>query len=150
MQIVPASSSDAPTLTALAFAAKRHWGYPEAWIEQWRDELTFTAENIVGHPTFKVIADHATIGVYQLKIEEVAAELTDLWVHPSAMGRGVGRLLVEHAESTARGLGCTRLHLASDPHAEAFYLRLGLRRYGAQDASMDHRPRVLPLLEKRL
>ena len=150
MQIVPATPSDATTLTALAFAAKRHWGYPEAWIEQWRDELTFTAAKIVGHSTFRAIEDHTIIGVYRLEIEAAEVELTDLWVLPAAMGRGVGRLLVEHAEFTARGLGCTRLHLASDPHAEAFYLRLGFRQHGTQDATMDGQSRVLPLLEKRL
>jgi hypothetical protein len=30
--------SDAPELTKIAFAAKRHWDYPEEWIDLWADE----------------------------------------------------------------------------------------------------------------
>jgi hypothetical protein len=40
MHIVRAKPEDAANLTGIAFAAKRHWGYPENWIESWRDLLT--------------------------------------------------------------------------------------------------------------
>jgi hypothetical protein len=39
MQIVRAKPEDAETLTEIAHAAKRHWDYPERWIEAWRDIL---------------------------------------------------------------------------------------------------------------
>ena len=29
-------------LTQIALAAKRHWGYPERWIEIWSSQLTFS------------------------------------------------------------------------------------------------------------
>jgi hypothetical protein len=32
MQILRANPDDAATLTEIAFAAKRHWGYPELWM----------------------------------------------------------------------------------------------------------------------
>jgi GNAT superfamily N-acetyltransferase len=150
MQIVPADPSDAATMTAIALAAKRHWHYPEAWIETWRDDLTFTPEGIGAHPTYQLVEDDSALAVYRLKIDGSDAELIDLGGRPSAMGRGMGRQLFQHAEHTARLHHCTRLHLASAPHAEAFYLHLGLQRFGEQNAQMDHLPRVLPLLEKRL
>lgn len=38
--------AEASILTDIAFAAKRHWGYPEAWIAQWRSALTITPQQI--------------------------------------------------------------------------------------------------------
>lgn len=147
MEIIPARPADAPTLTAIAHAAKRHWGYPESWIKAWRAELTFTPEGILDHPTFQAVDNDNTLGVYSLNLDGINAELNDLWIHPSAMGRGIGRALFEHAQSTAQSLGATRLHLASDPHAEPFYLHLGMTRFGEKDATIEGHPRVLPLLE---
>jgi len=36
-----ADTSDAPFLTQISFASKRHWQYPEEWIEKWREVLDF-------------------------------------------------------------------------------------------------------------
>ena len=38
--------ADARGLSTIVIAAKRHWGYPDEWIELWRRELTVTPENI--------------------------------------------------------------------------------------------------------
>jgi hypothetical protein len=35
MPIVRAKPDDAAVLTDIAFAAKRHWGYPKSWVESW-------------------------------------------------------------------------------------------------------------------
>jgi GNAT superfamily N-acetyltransferase len=136
-----------PTLTAIALAAKQHWGYPASWIDAWRPELTFTPEEILAHPTFQAVESGVSLGLYPLIINADHAEINDLWVLPSAMGRGIGRNLFEHAQATARSLGATRLHLASDPHAEPCYLHLGMTRFDERDATMEGTPRVLPLLE---
>ena len=29
--------ADAARLTEIAFAAKRHWAYPESWVARWRE-----------------------------------------------------------------------------------------------------------------
>ena len=44
--------ADAPVLTRVAHAAKRHWGYPEEWIRTWCGDLTVTAEYIEHHPIY--------------------------------------------------------------------------------------------------
>jgi hypothetical protein len=46
MQIVRAKPQEAEALTEIAHAAKRHWGYPEPWIQNWRDILTMRPEFI--------------------------------------------------------------------------------------------------------
>ncbi|HVU33181.1 MAG TPA: GNAT family N-acetyltransferase [Opitutaceae bacterium] len=141
---------DADVLTSIAFAGKRHWGYPEAWIRQWTEVLTLTPEFVATHPTYGAIAQGIVIGFYSLTVTSDGAELEHLWVLPAAMRRGVGRRLFQHAEATARRHGAARLFIISDPHAEGFYRRMGACWCGEQPASMDGTPRVLPILEKEL
>jgi GNAT superfamily N-acetyltransferase len=56
--------------------------------------------------------------------------LEDLWVLPAYIGRGVGRRLFRHAASQARMQGADAFELDADPHAEAFYQRMGCRVIG--------------------
>ena len=44
VDVLPATPEDADALTRIAFAAKRYWGYPESWLQHWRDSLTITPE----------------------------------------------------------------------------------------------------------
>ena len=39
-----ARPEEANELTRIALAAKRHWGYPERWMEIWRPQLTFSID----------------------------------------------------------------------------------------------------------
>lgn len=146
-----ARPADAPFLTDVAHAAKRHWGYPEHWIAAWRDELTITAAAIREHTVFVARAadgpDAAILGFYVVSTAGASAVLEHLWVRPDVMGRGVGRALLAHGLREARTAGCTVLRIDSDPNAEGFYLRAGARRVGEVPAPMDGRPRVLPRLE---
>jgi hypothetical protein len=41
-----ATTEDAAELSAVALAAKKHWGYPPAWIELWRSDLAVLPEQI--------------------------------------------------------------------------------------------------------
>ena len=150
MHIRPAKPDEAAVLTDIAHAAKRHWGYPEAWIARWRDNLTLSAEYIRAHPTFVACESSAALGVCALEIEGPNAHVEHLWVLPSAMGRGVGRLLFLHAETIAHAAGARTLHIVSDPHAEGFYRRLGAHVHGLEPATMDGHSRCLVCLLKPL
>lgn len=145
-----AQPADASVLTAIAHAAKRHWGYPEAWIARWTDSLTLTPDYFGRHPVVLARAGEAIVGFYALRFAADAAQLDHLWVLPAAMGQGLGRALFTHAASAARQQGATRLWVESDPYAEGFYQHLGMVRFGGVPAAMDGQPRILPWLEKRL
>lgn len=150
MELIRATSGDAETLTRIAHEAKRHWGYPEAWIERWRDELTIRPDWLWLHPATVAVVDDAAVGFNGLEIEGRTARLSHLWVRPSVMGRGIGRTLFRDAEIAARSHGCAELVFESDPNAEGFYLRMGAARIGEIPASMDGRARVLPVFRKIL
>lgn len=64
---------------------------------------------------------------------EPAAAVHRLMVHPSQQGRGLAKMLMLHAETVARELGCRSIRLDSflqNPAAMALYPRLGYRRTG--------------------
>jgi len=146
MQITRAKPQDADALTEIAHAAKRHWGYPERWIESWRDILTMRPEFIAENVAYAAIEDDRAVGFYLLTTEYDGMHLDHLWIVPHAMGRGIGRALFAHAVEQARGLGHRTLRIEADPNAEGFYARMGARRVGTTVTTVENQPRELPLL----
>ena len=146
MKILRCIPDKASTLTAIAFAAKRHWGYPERWIESWRDLLTIEREFISNHETYAAVVDGQTIGFYALGRKGDGLDLLHMWVLPAAMRRGVGRSLFHHALERTKALGFRYLEIEADPNAEAFYQRLGARRIGTSIGKLEQQRRELPVL----
>lgn len=144
LHIRRARTRDATALTRIAHAAKRHWGYPEEWIALWRADLTLSAGFIDAHPVYAAWRGADIVGLYALSCDGAAVELEHMWVDPPHMGGGVGARLFAHAAATARALGGATLSIASDPHAEGFYRRMGARRIGeVASAPGDRRLPVL-------
>lgn len=145
--IVRAKESDATTLTQIAVTAKKHWGYPDDWIVRWADQLSVTPPYIAAHPVYACARHESIVGFYGLQCWEKDALLDHLWVLPSAMRGGLGRLLFQHASTVAKQQGARRMTIVGDPHAEGFYRRMGAIVYGREPAPMDDVVRFLPLLE---
>ena len=146
MQIIRAQPEDAEALTEIAHAAKRHWGYPEKWIESWRDILTMRPEFIANNVAYSAVEQGRPVGFYLLTTEEDGLHLDHLWIVPWAMGRGIGRALFEHAVAEAEMLGHGTLQIEADPNAEGFYTRMGARRVGQTVTELEGQRRELPLL----
>ena len=102
MHMVRAEPEDAAALTHIAFAAKQHWGYPEKWMQQWRESLTIRPEFISSSETYSAIIDGEPVGFYGLCSNGGQLRLEHLWVLPEAMGGGVGCALFAHALERAR------------------------------------------------
>jgi GNAT superfamily N-acetyltransferase len=145
-EIQRALQGDASILTRIAFAAKAHWGYPERWMERWREDLTITPEYVHQNEVHVAIAEGGPAGFYALVGEGRRVELEHLWVLPERMGEGVGRALFEHALRTAASLGAGVVGIEADPNAEGFYKRMGASHVGEIVYEIDGRERVLPLL----
>jgi ribosomal protein S18 acetylase RimI-like enzyme len=150
MEIVRATPEDADALTQIAHAAKRHWGYPERWIEAWRDILTMRPEFIAANVAHAAIENGRAVGFYLLTTEADGIHLDHLWILPAAMRRGIGRSLFKHAVEQAGNSGFRLIKIEADPNAEGFYQRMGARRVGVNMTKIDGRPRELPLLEFRI
>ena len=146
MQIVRATPQDADALTEIAHAAKRHWGYPERWIQSWQDILTMRPEFIAANVAYSAMENGRAVGFYLLTTESDGLHLDHLWITPPAMGRGLGRALFEHTLEETRKLGHRTLKIEADPNAEGFYTRMGARRVGKTVTSIEGQRRELPLL----
>jgi GNAT superfamily N-acetyltransferase len=146
LEIIPASPAQAGCLTEIAHAAKRHWGYPEHWIRAWQPVLTITPDQIDQQLTCVATLDDQPVGFYALSDCEKYVSLEHLWVHPSVMGKGVGRDLFHHAVQQAAQSGICVLFIESDPHAEGFYRRMGARRVGQTLSWLEGQARQLPFL----
>jgi GNAT superfamily N-acetyltransferase/hypoxanthine phosphoribosyltransferase len=146
MHIVRAKPEDADALTQIALCAKRHWGYPDSWMENWRDVLAVDMESIRRDEVYVAIINDEMLGFYTLAAEGEKLYLEHLFVLPKAMGRGIGRRLFGHALNRATEKGFVSLDIESDPHAEGFYLRMGAGRIGMRIREIAGHRRELPLL----
>jgi N-acetylglutamate synthase-like GNAT family acetyltransferase len=150
IEIRRANPEEADTLTEIAHAAKRHWNYPESWIQQWQTDLTITRDFITTHEVFAATIDGKIVGCCALVVTESLAEIEHMWIRPEQMGNGVGRSLFEHVRARAAERGANILELSADPYAEGFYGRMGAKRIGEIHADMDGQSRVLPRMRVEL
>jgi GNAT superfamily N-acetyltransferase len=126
--IRPARADEAALLSDLALRSKAHWGYSPEFIERCREELTYDEEQLRSEDMrfFVVENEQSIVGFYALKLLSAAdIELEAMFVEPSFIGLGFGRLLMEHAKLVAVELGAQRLIVQSDPYAERFYKAAG-------------------------
>ena len=141
-----ASPADAFLLTDIAHAAKRHWGYPELWIEAWKPALTITPEFISSNEVYVACIDSSIAGFSALVSADGKTWLEHLWVSPTQIGTGLGNALFRHAASIAAANGAQSIEIESDPNAEGFYKRMGAERVGEVESEIEGEKRVLPLL----
>ena len=145
--IRPATSEEAPALTQIALDAKRYWGYPEHWIKHWESDLTISPEFISGNQVFVFDCEGEIRGFYALCINENAAELEHMWVAPQHIGTGIGKELFLDAMERAATFNVNEVELTADPNAAGFYERMGAKRIGESNSTMDGKERVLPRMK---
>ena len=146
MIIRPATTQEAAELTRIAREAKRHWGYPEYWLQRWDADLTITPDFIDDNHVFVAEEEGGLAGFYALCVKNDKAELDHMWVVPERMGTGVGKELFLAAMQKASELNVSSVEICSDPHAEGFYQKMGAHRIGETTSDLDGEPRVLPRL----
>ena len=150
MVIRRAHPKEADLLTQIAVSAKRHWGYPERWMEVWKPQLTFTPEYFEENENWVAVIDNTPIAFYTLLEKAESAWIENLWVSPGHIGKGVGKSLFLHALEAARRHGFERLQLEADPNAVGFYEAMGMKRIGERASEIEGQPRILPVMEIQL
>ena len=178
-EILPAQPEHADRLTQITIAAKRHWEYPETWIQLWIPLLTISAAYISENETWMAVVDNKPVGYYSLTLDSVIARrapsatkqsnysrrrllrqraprndevlwLDNLWVLPAFMAQGIGGNLFKHALVRSLARGAAVLKIEADPNAEGFYRNMGARRVGENRSEVNGQPRILPVMEIRL
>jgi predicted N-acetyltransferase YhbS len=149
--IRPARPGEAVRLTALCVRAKAHWGYDRAFMAAAAEALRIRERAIGLGNVLVASASEATVEPLGVATVEALRrpgwfELNHLFVAPECFGRGIGRALFQASAALARQRGGTHLSILSDPHAAAFYERIGARLRG--EAPSDAIPgRMLPLFD---
>ena len=141
------SSEDAATLTKIALDAKRHWGYPEHWIEHWEADLTISSDFIRDNHVYVAEENGEIRGFYALCLDGDKAELEHMWIAPTHIGIGIGKELFLDAMERAAKLSVGAVEISSDPNALGFYKRMGATQIGEVDSPIDGQDRKLPRLK---
>ena len=103
MEIRPFRAGDEQRLRHVARASKAHWGYDAERVSAWAAALDYAGKDVW-------IADEGgPVGYATLIVADGLAELDELWVEPSWIGRGVGSELFRFVAARAASLGALRL-----------------------------------------
>ncbi|MBJ9963254.1 GNAT family N-acetyltransferase [Burkholderia seminalis] len=129
--------ADADALTKLAFLSKAHWGYPEAWLDLWRADLTVTPEMIESSMAYVAETEERIIGFWVRAATDSDA-LTRGWlfVHPDHMGQGVARALWSALRKEAAAKGIGSFVIEADPNAVPFYMALGAEKIAEKESTV--------------
>ena len=112
-------------LTSLCTRSKAAWGYDAAFMARCTTELTVTPDDIADGCVQVAQEGNDILGVVQIICAGEEAEIGKLFVEPGKMRCGVGRRLFDWAVREARARGARWLLIDADPHAVAFYRRMG-------------------------
>jgi len=128
-EIRPAALADSAGVYAACIASIQEGGpkgHTAAEVEAWANRITEARlRSKIESLQFYVAeaAHHGIVGFSAL--DESTSELAYLYVHPVAMGLGLGRRLVETVECEARRLGLRHLNLVGSLNAVGFYRHIG-------------------------
>lgn len=145
-----AKPEDADFLTKLLRRSKAHWGYPQKWMDEWQNELTIESDYIDSNVVVMLEYEEKVIGFYGLEFENDYAYLKHLWLEPSHIGNGLGKILFLKVCEEAIEYGYSTMELHADPNAEAFYRFHGADKIGEVNSNIFGTPRVLPRMRVNL
>jgi GNAT superfamily N-acetyltransferase len=149
IQLRDARQNELLGLSELCLRSKAVWGYDDAFMTACRTELTLRPDELQSTHIQVAIRDCAVVGLAQVKVTGMDADLLKLFVEPALSGTGVGRRLFEWAAARARGLGAVRMIIEADPGAAAFYQHMGARHAGVAP-SQSIPGRMLPRMQMEL
>ncbi|MEM8568400.1 MAG: GNAT family N-acetyltransferase [Bacteroidota bacterium] len=115
---------DLKTLNAISIKSKQYWGYPMAWVEKWKNELTLDDHKLKEQNILLVEVDSKVIGFCSIVEKPENYEILHLWILPDHIGKGIGKKLL--SESINSFTYDTRpIIVEADPNAEPFYRSQG-------------------------
>ena len=124
----PFLAADTPVLAAIFVASVEELtgdDYSEAQQEAWAstadDEEQF-GKRLAGALTLIATLRNSPVGFASLK---GADQIDMLYVHPGAVGQGVGSMLCEALEKLAGGRGAKSLTVDASDNAQGFFLKRG-------------------------
>ena len=147
METRKAILKDLPELNRISVASKKHWGYPDEWIESWLSDLTLTPEEFAKQHILVGELASEIIGFCSIAENEDEYEIHNLWVLPKFIGLGYGKKLLTLAiEAFIKT--CKPIIVVADPNAELFYESQGFITFDKTESFPAGR--YLPIMKKLL
>jgi GNAT superfamily N-acetyltransferase len=129
--IRPARAEERDLLTGLQRQASLMWEDDREALLAEPGAIDLPADQIAGGHVFLFEEEGAVLGfAVVLPREDGDAELDGLFVEPDVWGRGIGRMLMDHAVELARRRGCLNLKVVANRRALGFYLKCGFQALG--------------------
>lgn len=156
IRIRPALASDCGTLTEVSFQAKRHWKYPDEYMELWKEELTITAAYIEKNRVFVGELEGEAVGFYSLveinedlKVGTILIEkgmwLDHMFIFPKHIGKKIGTEFTAHMKAYLAEKKVNVVLIFVDPNATGFYEKVGATFRRDSDSSIPGR--TIPVYE---
>ena len=144
MKFRKAVKRDLPVLNRISVNSKKHWNYPEEWIERWMKDLTMTSSDLVSHETLVMEFEKRVIGFCSTKDQIDHYEVIHLWVLPEFIGKGYGKILLKET-LTSFVLQDKPIWVLADPNAESFYKKQGFMTF--EKVESYPQGRFLPMMK---
>lgn len=132
LTIVGAREANLAQINALIARSKSHWNWPQAYLERALSLHLVTPDYLKRAASFEVwtSAPPELVAFFSLDTSSTIPMLDNLWVEPSYIGKGIGRLACNYVVDLALRTGWSEVSVMPDPPSEGFYARLGFRDTG--------------------
>jgi len=124
-------------LSDLAFESKSYWKYDEEYLVAAREYIKISASEIECDHVYLYEDDHEILGFYHFTCRQETSELIWFFIHPSSIGKGIGKILWTHLLSITKELEIKEFLIKSDQNAEAFYIKQGAKRIGLKPSTVN-------------
>ncbi len=128
-----AEPHEAEELEELQARSASHWDYPDGYFD-WAGDARSIRESYVRDNTVLVLVDNdgRKLGFYGFTQDDDGLLLDKMFLDVDQIGRGLGRVLWQHAVQTARDLGASEFIIGADPNAAPFYESMGAEWYASK------------------
>ena len=144
--IRPAEKSEAMTLSNITWRSKGYWGYDEEFLRDCGELLNIKSSFIEKATVYVADIENNVGGFYGLLIDNNKCEMAYLQVAPEFIGKGLGRLLWNHALQQAKSKGWPSFTIHSDPYAVPFFTHMGAVKVDERQSRVRTN-RLIPILE---
>lgn len=137
-------------INQLMLLSKAYWQYESNFLNNFIKKFRVTPAYLKKNTVKLFYINKKLIGFYSFCTNDDNLLMLDhFFLHPDHIGKGWGEKLWESCCKTVVELNKSEFILCSDPHAEAFYLKMGCEKIGVQQSKLCP-TRYLPILKYQI
>lgn len=142
-----AIAEDFNDLSDLCLRVKKHWGYPNGLLDDWKENLKITPRFIRNNETVKLENEEGEIlafGAIKKNEDGKYFEIVHFWVVPELQNHVTAQLLLKKLEEKINPKGIIKM--VADPNIAEFFKGNGYLKVGEHNSQPDGT--VFPIMKK--